>query len=491
MMKQVKSLTVVGGGTAGLIAALILKERSNLKVDLIYSSNIGIVGVGEGSTEHFSDFMQFVGIKPSEIIKECDATFKIGVMFDNWIKNNKYLHTVSPPFNTQVGQYNSFYAKQILDNSNYVHANSIEKNLVPKNAININANPPTNQYHFNTFKLNEFLKKIAIKKGINIFDDDITDVTLDENGYINTVIGIKKTYTSDFYIDATGFKRILMNKLNVKWNSFNKYLKLNSAITFPTKDEDNYNYWTLAKAMNSGWRFKIPTWGRHGNGYIYDSNFITAEEAKLEVEKEIGYEVEIGKTFQFDPGALETVWSKNCVAVGLSGCFFEPLEATSIGLTIQQSFLLMHRIQNYDNNVIKDYNNSFNSIVENIRDFIVLHYLTKRNDTEFWKNILNTEIPESLKYNLEKWKTKIPISEDFKNSSAYLMFTEANFIVVMKGLNLFNKGAISKEYNFLSNDLKNYTSGLIKNTKSLEIHAETVNHKDVIDIIRKSNFGEL
>jgi hypothetical protein len=93
-------------------------------------------------------------------------------------------------------------------------------------------------------------------------------------GNIDKLIGTNLTYKSDFYIDATGFNRILMTKLNVKWKSFNKYLKLNSAITFPTADENNYNYWTLAKAMNSGWRFKIPTWGRHGNGYIYDNNFI-------------------------------------------------------------------------------------------------------------------------------------------------------------------------------------------------------------------------
>jgi hypothetical protein len=489
-MKQVKSLTVVGGGTAGLIAALILKERSNLDVNLIYSSNIGIVGVGEGSTEHFSDFMRFVGIKPSDIIKECDATFKIGVMFDNWTQNHKYLHTVQTPYNTRLGQYSSFYAKQISDNSNFIYSSFIEKNLIQKNAIDVDINPPTNQYHFNTFKLNEFLKKMSIKKGINVFDDDILDVELNENGYIDSVIGKKRKYKSDFYIDATGFKRVLTNKLNVKWKSFNKYLKLNSAITFPTKDEDNYNYWTLAKAMNAGWRFKIPTWGRHGNGYIYDNNFITAEEAKLEVEKEIGYEVEIGKTFQFDPGALENVWSKNCVAMGLSGCFFEPLEATSIGLTIQQSFLLMHKIQNYDDTVVKDYNDSFNSIVENIRDFIVLHYLTKRNDTEFWNNILNTEIPESLKNNLKKWQTKIPISEDFKNSSTYLMFTETNFIVVMAGLKLFDKKAIFKEYNFLSNNLKNYTSSLIQNTKNIDAITETLTHKEIINIIRKLNLGE-
>ena len=486
-MKQVKSLTVVGGGTAGLIAALILKERSNLNINLIYSSDIGIVGVGEGSTEHFGDFMDFVGIKPSQIIKECNATFKIGVMFDNWIEGSKYLHTVVPPFNHTVGQYSYIYAKQINENANFIYPDNIIKNILSTKHIDIDSFPPTNQYHFNTFSLNEFLKNLAITKGVKVFDDNIVDVIIKENGEIESVVGKNSNYTSDFYIDATGFKRILMNKLNVKWKSFNKYLKLNSAITFPTRDEDNYNYWTLAKAMNSGWRFKIPTWGRHGNGYIYDNNFIDADNAKLEVEKELGYEIEIGKTFSFDPGALENIWFKNCVAVGLSGCFFEPLEATSIGLTIQQSFLLMHKIQNYNDDVIKDYNNSFNSIVENIRDFIVLHYLTKRKDTEFWKNILNTEIPESLKNNIEKWKIKMPIREDFKNTSSYAMFWQSNFITVMSGLNLFNKKAILNEYGFLSDNVKNYAINTVNQEINIENSTKYITHKEILKIIRDIN----
>jgi tryptophan halogenase len=486
-MKNVKSLTVVGGGTAGLIAALILKERSSMEVSLVYSSNIGIVGVGEGSTEHFADFMNFVGIKPIDIIKECDATFKIGVMFDNWIKNDKYLHTVTYPFATAFGQYLGVYAKQISENSKYIYSDKIEKNLLLTKHIDINLNPPTSQYHFNTFKLNDFLKKIAILKGINVVDDDIVDVSLDQYGYIDFLTGKKLTYSSDFYIDATGFKRVLMNKLNVKWRSFSKHLKLNSAITFPTQDEENYNYWTLAKAMDSGWRFKIPTWGRHGNGYIYDNNFISEDKAKLEVEKELGYEIEIGKTFNFDPGTLENVWTKNCVAVGLSGCFFEPLEATSIGLTIQQSFLLMHRIQNYNENVIKDYNESFNSITENIRDFIFLHYLSKRNDTAFWKNILNLEIPDSLQNNLEKWKTKLPILEDFKNNSTYSMFGPANFVTVMHGLNLFDIEAILSEYESLSSNNKNIANNVISQIKNEENFLKFIKHKDIIKIIREIN----
>ena len=485
-MKQVKSLTVVGGGTAGLISALILKARSNLDIKLIYSSNIGIVGVGEGSTEHFMNFMNFVGIEASEIIKECDATFKIGVMFDNWIKDKKYLHSVVYPYSSKSGQYYNVYGKQISENS-HIYPENIVKNLLPSSAININHTPPTNQYHFNTFKLNDFLKKKAINMGIEVVDDNISQVELDQNGFIDFVVGEKTKYKSDFYIDATGFKRVLMNKLNVKWKSFNKYLKLNSVITFPTGDEDNYNYWTLAKAMDAGWRFKIPTWGRHGNGYIYDNNFITADEAKLELEKELGHKIEIGKTFEFNPGALETVWNKNCVAMGLSGCFFEPLEATSIGLTIQQSFLLMHRLENYDENVIKDYNKSFESITENIRDFIVLHYLTKRNDTEFWKNILHLEIPESLKYNLEKWKTKLPINEDFRNISHYSMFSASNFLVVMAGLDLFDNKAILQEYNALCDQIKNVTEQTLNGLFFEENIKKLVEHKKILQIIKDTH----
>lgn len=484
-MRQVKSLTVVGGGTSGLISALILKERSNLDVNLIYSSKVEILGVGEGTTEHFGQFMSFVGIKPSQIIKECGATFKIAVVFEDWVPNKKaYIHSVNDLFNFNLGQYPSVYAKQISNESDYLYRKNIEKNQIQVDAIDIDNYPPVGQYHFDNFKLNEFLKKIAISKQIKIIDDDIIDINLDEQGYINQIIGLKSTYKSDFYIDATGFKKILINKMGAKWKSYNKYLRVNSAIVFPSPDENNYNYYSLSKAMNSGWRFKIPTWGRHGNGYIYDNNFITADEAKDEIEKELGSKIEIAKTFNFDSGTLENVWIKNCVAIGISGSFIEPLEATSIGLTIQQTFLLMHRIQNYNDIVIKEYNKSFTTIVENIRDFICLHYITKKNNTEFWKNNLNSEIPDSLKYNLTKWKNKLPIIEDFCGNSTYLMFGPNNFITVMAGLNLFNKDAILKEYNFLSKNLKTLTEDLILKITELENKEIYMTHKEILTFIR-------
>ena len=183
---------------------------------------------------------------------------------------------------------------------------------------------------------------------------------------------------------------------------------------------------------------------------------------------------------------LENIWKKNCVAIGLSGSFFEPLEATSIGLTIQQSFLLMHKISNYDDKVILEYNKHFKEIIDNIKDFIILHYLGKKNNTDFWKNILTTEITDSLKYNLEKWKTKMPINEDFSNISNYRMFNASNFILVLNGLNLFDRKSILKEYNFLSKNLKLLTDQQILNIRQQEETGKYTSHKNAISYIRKN-----
>jgi tryptophan halogenase len=491
-MKNVKSITVAGGGTAGLISAMILKARLNVNVRVVCSSEIGIIGVGEGSTEHFSEFIKFLGISPIDIIKECGATFKVGVYFKDWT-NTDYLHSVHSSYSSTLGQYHNIYAHQIINNKN-LYPVKIEENLISDQDIYNFANSPTiNQFHFDTFKLNIFLTKVAKNLGIEIIDDEIIDVVLNEEGFINEIVGKKQKYKDDFYIDATGFKRVLMNKLENKWISFGKYLKMKSAITFPTinlKNEKNYDMWTLSSAMDAGWRFKIPLCDRSGNGYIYDSDFINADQAKREVEKKLGYEIDVKKEFNFDPGMLENIWKKNCVAIGLSGSFFEPLEATSIGLTIQQSFLLMHKIPNYNDKTIKEYNDSFEKIINNIRDFIVLHYLTKKNNTDFWKSIYKLEIPESLQNNLEKWKNKLPIYEDFVNDSSYSMFRSANFTLVLNGINFFNKEEILKEYNMITNQSKIYTSALIDSVNISEQNAKYVKHKDAI-FYMQNNFNSI
>ena len=298
-----KSIGVIGGGTAGFVTALILKSRfPHLKIDVICSSKIGIVGVGEGSTEHWNEFLKYIGVSWKSVINRCDATFKAGIMFKGWAEED-YLHSTNPDFEDKTGQYMYVYGNRI---SKGYPEKSVTPNLVWKGLIDNryfeDKDPPFNQFHFNTHKLNSFLHEVAALKGVPVIDDEITDVMLNESGEISSVQGNLKEYKYDFYIDSTGFKRLLISKLGGKWVSHSKYLKMKSAIVFPTEEKSEYNIYTTAQAMDYGWMFTIPVWGRNGNGYIFDSDYITADQAKEEVEKFLGHSITVGKHLTFDPG---------------------------------------------------------------------------------------------------------------------------------------------------------------------------------------------
>ena len=482
-MNQVKKLLIVGGGTAGLISAIIIKKYLSIQVDIVHSKNIGIIGVGEGSTEHFRQFMDFAGIDQHTIIKECDATFKSGIMFSGW-GDKDYLHSVGGGFEKKAGQYPFVYAKQVGENTGYLNPRLLWNNRIDKYWLNKNETPPFNQFHFNTHKLNAYLIKVAKSLGINVMEDDIQDINLDEAGNIKSLTGVTSMYEYDFYIDSTGFKRILMSKLGANWVSYGKYLKMKSAITFQTSDTDEYNLWTVAKAMDYGWLFRIPVWGRYGNGYIFDSDYIDADTAKAEVDKLFNGSVEVGKQFNFDPGALDRQWIKNCCAIGLSSSFIEPLEASSIGTSIQQSFILMHKLANYDESVIKSYNKSITEITDNIRDFVVLHYVTKKTNTSFWKDVSALPLPDSLASKLEVWRNRMPITEDFIGQSGYSLFGPSNYIMVMDGLDLFNRDAIKQELELHNEDIKKQANTIVDDEIKRDLKNDSFSHKEYLSLIR-------
>lgn len=486
MIKTPKSIAVVGGGTAGFVSALILKKKfPSLKISIIRSSKIGIIGVGEGSTEHWRNFLNFIDIDFKEVLKECDSTLKCGIRFSNWTDKD-YLHSIQVEYNYKFGQYSHVYANLIGRGCESTDMSSglSWKNQVNRWYLDHQDQCPTSQFHFNTNRLNTWLTNLAIKFGIDIHDDEIIDFEITEDGSIGTLTGNRKKYNYDFYIDSTGFKKLLISKLGAKWQSYSKYLKMKSAIVFPTGDEENYNNYTLSRAMDYGWMFRIPVWGRYGNGYIYDSDYIDEHQAKKEAEQYLGYSVEVAKKIDFDPGALDKVWIKNCVAIGLSASFVEPLEASSIGTSIQQAFLLMYRIINYDQKVIDSYNRDCNSILENIRDFVALHYYTNKSSSQFWKDLKNIPVPDKLQERLEIWKHRLPVSEDFNSDSRYILFSEDHHIMVLHGIGHFNIESIKNEFEMQPVELKIQSDKIIADNKLQHDTVARISHKEYIKYFR-------
>lgn len=484
-MNRIQKLAVIGGGSAGFVAALIIKTKfPHIQVDVIRSKKIGIIGVGEGSTEHWSTFANFIGVKPEEFVRECDATFKSGIMFTNWSSNGDYLQSVGAGYN------------QLNHNYLYMYAHMIANGETPKDLVfhhcwdsTVNTwfvgqedKSPAMQYHFNTNKLNDYLTRIAIERGINVIDDEIIDVEVVGED-IGVLTGELDTYKYNFYIDSTGFKKLLIDKLGAKWRSHGKYLKMKSAIVFPREYTDNFiPMWTTARAMNAGWMFTIPVYDRTGNGYIFDSDFITAEEAKAEVETLLGHEITVGKQIDFDPGAVDRPWIGNCCAIGLSASFIEPLEASSIGTSINQTFLLCEKLINYTPAGIKKYNDTMDVIIDNIRDFIALHYMSDRRDTPFWRAVSESEIPDSLADQLGIFQQKLPRPDDFYGTQ-YMLFNAVHYILVMHGLGLFDINSIREEYFLTVNPEKQQEAAhLIQQGRSQP--CEVIPHRTMLDIIR-------
>lgn len=486
MFNQINKITIIGGGTAGCIAALILKTRFPSKsIQIIESPDIGIIGVGESSTEHWSTFCDFVGIDKLNVLFEANATFKIGVYFKGWAEND-FLHSIDPRYNITDASYYYKYAYIIAseqDPMNMHTPKSRSNEVCLSNFTNPN-DSPTNQYHFDTYALNDFLHKQCELRDIAIIKDNLLGAEIDpETENIKLVFSDSSRYDSDFFIDCSGFRKFILGKqYNIQWKSYSDYLPVNSAIVFPTDEMEEYNKYTLSTARSAGWSWTIPTQGRTGNGYVFCDKYITKDQAYDEMVSAYGKELDILKEFKFDPGRLEKSWHKNCYSVGLSQSFVEPLEATSIGSVIQQMFCFIHYFPSYD---YDSCNEKVNDIFDNIVDYVQAHYLIKKEDSEFWKEVKNNlKLTPNLKKYLNSWENRLPLDVDI--NCPWGLFKAVNYIPILYGLDWFDKEKIREE--FLNYIKENYLIDEIQNIINNENHIESLlfwrSHKKVIKLLR-------
>ena len=484
-MPFVKKIVILGGGTSGLVTALILKKSNPLlDIHLIKSDEIDIVGVGEGSTEHWATFMNYVGIHPIEIFKKTDATFKYGIKFNNWNGDGKsYMHAVTAEVMKETAIAHPYlYHKLIVDNED---PNEVIDKFIQNSQHYQPVGFSSNQYHFDTFKLNQFLQDKCIAHNINIITDTIIDVIVNDSGIVE-LKGNAGKYAADFFVDCSGFRKVLMNQLDAEWVDCTEYLPMNSAMTFATpyiEDEELPSY-TSATALSSGWVFRLPTQQRFGNGYIYCDKFITEEQALAEVEAHYGHKLQIGKRFKFGAGYLKKSWIKNCVGLGLAGSFIEPLEATSIGTSIQQAFVLATYIQSWSKDttgISEIYNDQFEKVFKNIVDFVQLHYITKRDDSDFWKYCKTLKLTEFNEKTLPIFKNNLPGSPVFTNP--YILFRNYNWILILNGLELFNRQRLIEQWDNTFEHVRLEASVKLFLNQSKNDNDIPLGHKDAINFI--------
>jgi tryptophan 7-halogenase len=482
---MIKSTCILGGGTSGLITALVLKKwYPTMDIKLIESSTIGIVGVGEGSTEHWATFMRTVGITFKELMLETDATFKSGIKFENWNGDNEfYMHSLHAEY-TQLMPNNlpGVMVKLITEDQQHTYPNSIinSRHLHPiENSVN--------QLHFDTNKLNLFLHKKCIEHGITIIEDDIVDVALLDNGHVKSLKGKNNLdYFAEFFVDSSGFHRMINSKLGAKWVDCKEYLPMDSAFAFPTAHDGEYPSHTRSIAMSSGWAWQIPTQSRYGNGYVYSSEFLTHDQAVEEMQTMYNQPIKVAKSFKFSAGYVDRFWIKNCVSVGLAGSFVEPLEASSIGTSIQQAFALGQYLLSWspEDTVSADrYNSQFELVAKNIIDFVQLHYITHRNDSKFWQHCKNLKLTDFNKETLEHFKTVIP-SRGYYASNAWSLFSELNWMQVMHGLKLFNTEKIKAIWGNQAPGAISETDSILKTINVYQDVNTSLSHYDAIQYLK-------
>lgn len=394
-------VVIVGGGTAGWLSALIISKRCpQHKITVVESSKIGIIGAGEGSTGSLTNVLQNnlfdYGCNEQEFIETCDVTPKFGIEFKHWTADkSSFISPIdgSPTGNSTVDYLFLNSVANLPKNKFHIATEQGFITEQQKTTFGMSNNPSA--YHFDAHKVGKYFKKVCGEK-VSCIDAQVNSVNLNERGFIDSLSLDNDTIIQgDFFIDATGFSQVLMKKLGNKWVSYKKNLPVDRAMPFfiPYKDGEIIKPVTTAWAQNNGWMWDIPTLFRRGCGYVYASDFVDDETAHKELEETIGQEVDPIKVIKFESGRLENAWINNCLAIGLSSAFAEPLEATSIHTTIMQlenfaKFFLKETVdETCIDTEILNYNQETKFMYDLLKDFLVLHYQGGRTDTAFWKHI--------------------------------------------------------------------------------------------------------
>ena len=511
-MQRINELTIVGGGTAGWLTATYLATFLNLlndnkdpvKITLIESPNIPTVGVGESTLPSMPRLLQVLGINEAEFFRRTNATFKCAGRFVNWNvdKDGKPV-TFITPFDVGdeiMGIPPAYYFNQF---GSVTGSDSLVDNIMPNEHVINNFKSPREDgmeqydgvinysYHLDAGAFGKFLQEIAIERGVNHIRDDVVNVNLDDKGYVAS-LDLKEggKFPIKFVIDCSGFKGLIIREaLGEPFMDYKKYFLCDRALPVMTthKNENKIMPATTAIGQDAGWIWNVPLYNRMGNGYVFSSQFISDDEAMDTVMKSLGNPEPLNspRVLSFDVGATERAWVKNCLAIGLSGSFVEPLEATAIGMVdkVARWFSSYYPGEDNDPSLAKQLNKLVRKMHEETRDFIFMHYyLSNREDTPFWLAVKNeVEMPETLKERLDLWRHVMPTPD---TTLGNVMFGWENYLFALSGKGYFSDVKMPMGAS-LSLDAWKHYSEFITNVKQ---HAQDklIGHHDLLTRIRNS-----
>ena len=456
-----RRFVIVGGGTAGWLAALMLQEaiarqKLNATVTVVESSKIPTIGVGEGTTAVFRQMLKHFGFDELEFLRETEATIKFGIRHRDWRRKGHHYdgpiddpHLVVEPAGGPPQSYIDIFScaagrrladahlfGYLLDQHKAPFARKTDGGLVQMG-------PYHHAYHFDQALAGQYLRRKS--KGVEIIDAQVSGALRDaETGDIIALHSDAGEITGDFFIDCTGFRRALVTGvMGGNWVSYGDVLPLNRAMPFwlDIADGEELSPFTTAWAQSAGWMWMIPTQKRIGCGYVYSDQFTTSDKAQAEIEIVLGRKIQPRNDIKIDAGRQREAWIGNCLSLGLASSFLEPLEATSIHGTIVQMLVFTNfHLKTLDGR--EAYNEFAGGQVDDFRDFINLHYVSERRDTPFWAAVAGDYVSPATKARLALWQSKMPLHADFQPLPGGFAHTEQQlYYPVLDGLGLLNRDA--------------------------------------------------
>ena len=447
--ERIERIVIVGGGTAGWMAAAVLARVLGSRgpgIVLIESEAIGTVGVGEATIPPITLFNKLLGLDENEFIRETQATFKLGIEFTDWLRvGHSYLHSFGLFGADMNGIAFTNYmlragAEGLALDRDWFNAEAQAAHLGKFGRTPPNA-PPTMPrinyaFQFDAGLYAAYLRRFAEGLGVVRAEGRIVAVERAGDGIGAVTLDDGRRIDGDFFIDCSGFRGLLIEEtLRTGYVDWSEWLPANRAIAVPSRRMPVLRPYTTTLARSAGWQWRIPLQHRTGNGYVFSDAYISEDDAMAELIANLPTEATgEPRVLRFTAGYRRRNWVGNCLALGLASGFLEPLESTSIHLVQAglAKFLALFPQGDNDPTLAERYNTEMAGLYEGIRDFIVAHYvLTEREDTPFWRSRRALKLPDSLKARLDRFRTRGEVG-----AGGMELFRDTNWFAILHGQGL-------------------------------------------------------